>query len=111
MSDLRMSVTKISLKSRVWRSQPARPSDSETAGSGLCLLPSLESSSPPFLGLPSKVQGDSGHTETSLGTPLWRPIEAMKVWAITLDVSALNTVDFETVRGHWHVYLLAFGLC
>lgn len=30
----------------------------------------------------------------------------MKVWAITLDVSTLNSTAFETVRGHWHVYLL-----
>ena len=35
----------------------------------------------------------------------------MKVWAITLDVSTLNSTAFETVREHWHVYLLSFGLC
>ena len=35
----------------------------------------------------------------------------MKVWAITLDVSTLNSTAFETVREHWHVYLLPFGLC
>ena len=29
----------------------------------------------------------------------------MKVWAVTLDVSALNSPAFETVRGHCHVHL------
>lgn len=29
----------------------------------------------------------------------------MKVWAVTLDVSTLTSPAFETVRGHWHVYL------
>ena len=29
----------------------------------------------------------------------------MKVWAVALDVSALNSPAFETVRGRCHVYL------
>jgi len=32
----------------------------------------------------------------------------MKVWAITLDVSTLNSTAFEIVRGHWHVYRPSF---
>ena len=54
---VRVSVTKISLSLQLWRSIPVH--NSETAGSGLCLLPSPDYHHHRVLVL-SKAQDDSG---------------------------------------------------